>query len=244
MNKDFRKKFISLVLSLNMLTLAGCAKKVDCEIEPKHVHEYTTETGITRYIDSEREYVGGLFDTLRYYRSDNYIELNEDNEELYEFISRHGLVNVLDNKSTIENVYNTTYDYMVYRYKYTQIVTYTTSDGKGHTSVHTRPETRYSWTEDPNHSGLTGEYDVVTHVFYGYNIVVDKNGKYKLQKSGPVQGLDKLIKMGYTYIGEDICEEIRLSEYYRKLGIDFESNFDENDYDKSYEDGRVVLRLK
>ena len=236
---DYRKKLLSLILSLNILTLSSCAKNVDCNIEEKHVHEYSTEDGITRIIDSEKEYIKG---DLIYYRTDNYIELDKDNSKLYKFISKHGLVNINDNLDSIRKLNQELTDYMFYRYKYTQIVSYTTSDGKGHTTIHSRPETRYSWTTNPNHSGLTGEVDIVTHVFYGFNIVVTDSNKLKLQKSGPVQDLDTLIKMGYKYISSDICEEIKLSEYYRRLGIDFNEVFDESDYEKTYGEDKVYVK--
>ena len=238
MNTKIRRKFISLILSLQVLLLAGCTKNVNCDIKDKHIHVYTNEYGIDRYVSGEREYVGGVVSD-RYYRTDEYLLLNEENEKLYKYLSDQNLVSIIENIDVLNSISSNLHDYMEYQYKYNR--TYTTTDGKGHTTVHTTPA--YSWTTDPNHSRLTGKERVMTHVFYGYNVVKNSNGKYELQKSGPVQDISLLLDMGYGYISNSIFSDICLIDYYKELGIPY-SSYDSSLYYEIYNGDKVELILK
>jgi len=227
MNREFKNRLLSLVLSLNFLLLPGCAKKVDCEIKNKHVHEYISEEGIKRYLESEREYVG-LLDNYKYYRTNNYLLLNEENIEKLELISNKGLVDINENIEAIRDIYSSLSDHIIYQYRYSSLV----KSGKGYITV-----THYAWTDDPHHSGLTGKKDIVTHVFYGYNIEKNEKGKYVTIKSGPVRDVNILIDMGYKYINSNISEEMHLSDYLYKIGI---NDFNIEDYVNELENNKKL----
>lgn len=68
------KKAISYTLVLTSLTVcSGCAKEVDCSVEGEHIHLYINENSkLSRYIDSEKEYVGNLF------RTNTYLSMTKD----------------------------------------------------------------------------------------------------------------------------------------------------------------------
>ena len=229
MSREFKSKLLSLMLSLDVILLVGCANKVDCSIEGKHMHEYTNSYGIERYIDSENEYIGG-YNSLRYDRTDSYIELTNENEELYKFISNHNLVSIEDNYDEILAFQNGLYDYLEFQYEYEE--SHIMPMGKGFMVYYS---TEHDWTTDREHSDLTGETRIQTHVFYGYNIIRNEKGKYKLQKSGPVQDINLLIQMGYKYISSDLVTEMVKNDYLREIGI----AEDTDEYVEEF-DGEVV----
>ena len=229
MKKEFRTKFISLLLSLDVLLLSGCSSKTECNIDGKHMHEYTNEYGIERYINSEKDYVGGYLG-LRYDKTDNYIELDEENEKLYKYISDNDLVDILSNYDELISFQSSLYDYLEFQYSYQQ--THIMPSGKSFIMYST---TEYRWTSDPNHSNLTGKTRIQTHVFYGYNVIKNDKGRYKIQKSGPVNDINTLIQMGYKYIKSDLVEEMTKSEYLSLIGI----TEDTDEYIEEY-DGEVV----
>ena len=229
MSKEFKKRFISLVLSLDVLLLAGCASKVDCDIEGKHMHKYTNEYGIERVSSGESDYIGG-YNSIRYDRTNDYIEINSENEELYKFISNHNLVSIEDNYDEILAFQNGLYDYLEFQYEYEE--SHIMPMGKGFMVYYS---TEHDWTTNREHSDLTGETRIQTHVFYGYNIIRNEKGKYKLQKSGPVNDIDLLIQMGYTYIDSNLVTEMVKNDYLREIGI----TEDTDEYVEEF-DGEVV----
>ena len=234
MSKEFKSKLLSLMLSLDVILLAGCGNKVDCSIEGKHMHEYTNEYGIERVSSGESDYIGG-YNSIRYDRTNDYVEINSENEDYYKFISNHNLVNISDNYNEIVGFQSNLHDYLVFRYSYPQV--HTSYNGKSYTTYTT---TEYAWTTDPHHSSLTGATRVMTHVYYGYNIVKKSNGKYKLQKSGPVNDIDLLIQMGYTYIDSNLVTEMVKNDYLKEIGI----MEDTDDYDQEYDGEKIILILK
>ncbi|MBR4178980.1 MAG: hypothetical protein IKR57_06510 [Bacilli bacterium] len=235
MSKEFKSKLLSLMLSLDVILLAGCGNKVDCSIEGKHMHEYTNAYGIERYIDSENEYVGGYYN-LRYDRTDSYIELTNENEELYKFISRNDLVNIEDNYDKILAFQNDLYDYLEFQYSHEE--SHIQLDSKG--DMHIKTTTEYDWTTDPYHSSLTGRKRIITHVYYGYNIIRNSRGKFKLQRSGPVQDINLLVQMGYKYISSNLVTAVNKNDYLREVGI----TVDTDEYTEEYDGERVRLILK
>jgi len=78
-----------------IVCLSGCAKEVECDINGNHVHLYTNQDmKLSRYINSEKEYVGNLF------RTENYLPMTEDLES----ITENKLYNIKDNTEYLEEV--------------------------------------------------------------------------------------------------------------------------------------------
>ena len=221
MNKNIRRRIISLLLSLNILTLAGCAKKVDCNVEGDHIHVYTSSDGINRYVKGENETVGKYGKSV-YTRTDDYLGLNSDNRDLYYFISSHNLVNIEDNLDSLRLLESNLRDYYNFEYYDVNTEEYTTtkySFGDRIEETHKRDVKTYYWTNNPHHSNLTGKYHVSTHVIYGYNIVRNSKGHLTIQKSGPVQDIDTLIQMGYKYVDTSLYQSMNRNNYYKSIGL-------------------------
>ena len=241
MNRDFRIKLISLILSLQVLTLSGCGKS-NCNIEASHVHEYVSENGITRYSMSEKEKIGG-FSSPIYYKTDNTIVLNDENIKKYKLISSNDLISINDNIDVLREITSNLNDYYLFQYKYVVHV----SDPVYSINADGLPiligyneydEDRFDWTSDPNHKDLTGEKKIMTHVYYGYRIVDNK-----IERSGIVDSLDLLIEMGFGYIGPSIYKEMEKDKYLKEIGL-YGIYDDSNQYKEIYNGDRVELILK
>ena len=48
MNNEVKKVIISLSIFTSLLTMAGCGKEADCDIEGSHIHKYKSNQGIER----------------------------------------------------------------------------------------------------------------------------------------------------------------------------------------------------
>ena len=82
------------VMIASVLT-TSCAKDVECYVEGEHVHLYTNkDSGLCRYIDSEKEYIG------RFLRSDDYLNMTEE----LRLVSDNGLYLISDNKNYFNNI--------------------------------------------------------------------------------------------------------------------------------------------
>lgn len=158
----------SLVLS-TLATGCGCAKKVKCNIDTEHVHEYVNlERGLKTYIESEYENINYLS------RTDNFLPMNEE----LSIISKNGLFLVDNNYGYLNNViasYNPTREAYVYDYVYGSYYGYNYG---------------YNYT--------SGKYEYFYELHYGYHydhvwkeisldeytsdLVRDINYKYKLYK--------------------------------------------------------------
>lgn len=221
MNEEVRKSLISLGIFLNILLTSACGKTIDCNIETNHMHVYKNNYGITRYIDSEDETVHNINDYV-YYRTDDYVELNDENKDIYRMISNKGFISIADNEEKLCEISDSLKDYYEFRYYYyeTETKTHTYSDGDGHVHTYTTTEEvkKYSWTTNPNHSRLTGEKRIITNVFYGYKIVKDKNG-YKVISSTPVDDIRLLIEMGYDYVGKSIYNTMNREDYLKETNL-------------------------
>ena len=111
MEKEIKKALISLGVFINILLTAACGHKtVDCDIEGKHRHKYRSDIGIERYISSEYDYVHNIND-YTYYRTSDYVMLNEENEQLYSMISSNSLISIDGNKELLYNISDNLKDY-------------------------------------------------------------------------------------------------------------------------------------
>ena len=236
MKKSFKNRLLSLLISLNIVLLSGCYQPVDCNVKKNHIHSYISEQGIERYITGEREYVGG-FSSIRYDRTENYVELDDSNIDIYSLISKKNLVNITDNYDILKEISDSALDYMLYQYSYN----YTTITYNIILKIPTtKNEIKYEWTTNPNHENLTGNKKIITHVFYGYNIIKNDKGNYTLVSSGPINSLDLLIEMGYQYVDADIMHEMNKEDYLKLVGIEE----DTNEYIEEFDGEKVIFKLK
>ena len=187
-----------LALALVLVTpfmLTGCGKKADCNIDISHAHKYVNEQGFERYLNREHlKYEG-------YVRYDNYVSI-DGQEDLYKFLEKKDLMRIDDNLELITKMQEEQVDYTEYRYKYTymQPIPHTMKVGKTTTTYFTYiPQTRYSWTSDPNHSRLTGETRLCHYVYVGYKVEKNEKGKYVLVESPAVDDLTTIMDK-YPYI--------------------------------------------
>jgi len=226
---NFKKNKINLkniivagMLVTSMLFYSGCAKTVDCDIKESHAHYYVNEDFLDKYIISEKEHIGN------WYRTDNYINVTDDMEKLIEFENDEDLFRISFNKDKIDEITSEHTDYVEYRYKYTwlQAIPHFNYNGKTTTVWYTYiPQTGYSWTDNPNHSRLTGEQRVVHYVYYGYKVVKNEKGKYELVKSDMVDNLSELSDE-YYYIKEDFYKKVHLDN--KELEVDYEDGPEED----------------
>lgn len=218
LNKIISMKGLALVLVATTCTtsLTGCGKKADCNIDGKHAHLYTNEYGYVRYIDKEyMKYEG-------YTRSDENISIIGQ-EKLYKFFDKKDLLKIEDNINVIVSQQEKNVDYIEYRYSYTwmQPIPHTISNGKTTTTFFTYvPHKRYSWTSNPDRSGLTGETRNCHYVYTAYKIEKDEDGKYVLIPSSDVDDIRDVMDE-YPYIKE---------KFYKVVSFDGE--------ELDYEDGK------
>lgn len=79
-NPDFRLLKTSLACACILSSLSGCVKIIDCGINGYHVHLYAdSNTKLSRYINSEKEYVGSLERTDTYQTMTNELEIIDEN---------------------------------------------------------------------------------------------------------------------------------------------------------------------
>lgn len=191
MNKKIKKYIISSLIFTNLLTSSGCTKNIDCNIEENHAHYYVSEeSGLSRPIDSEKER------TKKLNRTEDYVIIDENDEDLLKFINKNNLFYISNNIDAINNIVSSNHDYIEYRYKYLRM------QKVGNSNV---PITSYSWTNNPNRGGCTGETRLCHYVYHGYKIVKNEKGKYELVKSDNV---DNIFDLGNDYFikGNDFID--------------------------------------
>lgn len=197
LKKLFSLRGVALVLAVAAIpaTLTGCGKKADCSIEEKHAHLYKNESGYVRYIDKEYLSYEG------YERNEEYVSI-EGQEDLYKFLDKKDLIPIKDNLDLIIKTQEQNCDYKEYRYRYTflQPIPHIIHTGKSTMTYFTYiPHTRYSWTSNPERSGLTGEERICHYVYVAYKVEKDENGKYVLIRSPEVEDLSE-VASEYPYI--------------------------------------------
>ena len=188
---------LSLVL-VSPFTLNGCSETAECNVDSNHAHMYKNDSGYVRYIEDERLRYDG------YDRNNNYISI-EGKEDLYDFLTKKDLMRIDDNLEVIKKAQEKQIEYIEYRYKYTymQPIPYTKKVGNiSTTQFHYIPVTRYSWTNDPNHSRLTGETRTCHYTYVAYKVEKNEKGKYVLIPSEHVDDLTTVMDK-YPYIKQN-----------------------------------------
>ena len=222
MKKDIRKSLISLGLFINILLTSGCSKTVDCNIEGNHIHKYRNSIGIERYVLGEKDYVHNINEYI-YYRTDEYVKLDSENEQIYRIISVDNLVSIDDNKEKLYVLSDNLKDYYIFEYYYyvTEYDTKTVknADGSTSTEIEEKKVKKYDWTTDPHHKNLTGDKEVMTNVFYGYAISYKDGVGYRVIKGGPVDDIRILEEMGYKYVSSNLYSSMERDDYLKKVGL-------------------------
>lgn len=203
LNSKKGKKIIGAVaiaglIVVNLVAFSGRAQDVPCDVPDNHAHYYVNDENIGRYVVSEKSSVSGLS------RLDDYIVVNEEDMELLDFLNKNDLYNIDNNQTAISEITDTQTDFMEYRYQYY----YNTTSRVGNTLI-SLPHTGYSWTNNPEGKDLTGEERECHYVYYGYKVTKDEEGKYKLEKSAPVDNLSNLPE-GYNYINGKFYDIVNL----------------------------------
>lgn len=195
-------KVVAGVVALSTMvgTLSGCSKKVDCSVEGKHAHLYTNDDGIVRYIDKEYEQYEGFA------RQDDYVAINDGEEDLYKFYDRKDLISFADNYEQLLKIQEQNKDYIEYRYRYKTRTT--VKVGKTRVPV---THTHYNWTKDPNHSELTGETRICHYMYQACNVYIDENGKYVIVPSEWVDDIS-ILKDQYEYVKIDCSKIVYLDD--------------------------------
>lgn len=206
---EFRKKSIAGLLSMALITsgFSGCTKTVECDIDENHAHKYVNSKGQITYVDSEKEKYRS------HIRVEDYILIDQKEEELRNFEFKKGLYRIEENIDYINSIQDNNHDFVEYRYSYTYLrpIPHIISTGKTTTTFFTYIPTKgHNWTTDKNHSNLTGEQRVVHHVYYGYKIDTDGD-KMVVLKSKKVDNIYDLPEE-YKYIKKDFCEQINIDD--------------------------------
>ena len=209
------RRGVALVLAGTMLAgLTGCGKKAECEVEGDHAHLYTSEEGYSAWYDKEYLVYDG------YNRQDEYVPLTKEEKELNKFLDKKDLIRLDENLDTILSDTENNHDYVEYRYRYKKWVT--RMMGKIPRRVRV---TRYAWTTDPNHAGLTGESRVCHYVYQGCNVYKDEYGKYVVVPSDEVDDIGELVG-SYEYVRKTYSKVVNLED---KKEVDYEDGPDENE---------------
>lgn len=220
LKKMMELRGIPLALAATVLVtgLTGCSEKVDCDVEGDHAHLYTSEEGYSAWYNKEYlEYDG-------YSRHDEYITLTKEDKELNKFLDKKDLIRLDDNLDVILSETENNNDYVEYRYSYKKWVTRLVGKVPMRRKV-----TRYAWTTDPNHAGLTGESRVCHYVYQGCNVYKDEYGKYVVVPSEEVDDIEDLVGR-YEYVRKTYSKVVNLED---KKEVDYEDGPDENEiYDE------------
>ncbi len=194
-NLKIGKKFVPFALSgaLVVTGLAGCGKKMDCDIEDVHIHKYVSEEGFESYKEGEYEKNSDM-----YWTEEN-VTLNKQ----LELISDFDLIRIDDNLEALENATRNDLPFIEYEYKYS----YTVPMRIGKTTV-LSPRTGKRFTTDSEHSRMTGYVRDVEYKYKSYKIGENKRGKCIIIESDLVDDLTD-IKDEYPYF--------KLSDYKQKV---------------------------
>lgn len=202
MNKNKLRKTAAGVLAALFLT--GCGKKSDCDIPTRHVHRYekeiTEDITIDRYVDSEYLRNSG------YNWTDDYLEITRDDEEYYKLLAKKELFVGEDNWDYLYYLMSNKHDYLMFYYEYWTTETYTTTDDKGKTEIHTRRVHHDGWHTNAGDSDNTGLTRLYHHRYYGYRIINEDN-KLRLERSPAVDDIRDII-FDYPYFSDEPTTEV------------------------------------
>ena len=170
----------------------------DCNERSYHLHKYVKD-GLVRYFPKEKLNYRG------YKWTDEYVFVSRDEEELVNFEQRKGLIKIDDNIDYLNVERESKEDFVEYEYEYTETWTTMNPVTIGKTTTYYpvfHEETREDWTDNPNHSDLTGLARTGHHMYVAYKVERNERGKLTLVESPQVENLMD-IKDEYPYIKED-----------------------------------------
>lgn len=200
--KVLKKIIVGGLVVGNLFTFSGCAKDVECPITGNHAHFYfNSDSSLGRYIVSEKSHKWSLE------RQDDYIPVNEEEIKLLNYMDRWGLYRIDENRDAINNITSKINDYIEYSYSVTSepgSYLYHNRDGTVFTVNAKTHSHTYSWTTDTT-KNLTGAQRLCHFVYYGYKIVKNDKGEYRMIESDPVDDLSQLPE-GFDYITSDFCD--------------------------------------
>ncbi|HHW69510.1 MAG TPA: hypothetical protein GX747_04155, partial [Tenericutes bacterium] len=100
------------VVVASIFLFSGCVKNVECNIIGPHAHKYVSELSYDKYMISEKEHEG------KWVRTDDYISISKNMEELIEFENKNGLYRISLNEDNIAETVSSHIDTVEYRYQY------------------------------------------------------------------------------------------------------------------------------
>ena len=223
------------MLMISILLFSGCSKNVPCDVKDHHAHYYVNEEGFDRFVVGEKDHVGGLK------RTDEFIIIDKESEKLIDFENKNDLYRIAYNQEKIDEIVSSQSDnYIEYRYKYRwlQLIPVKVGDFTYFNQIW---HTAYSWTTDPDHSGLTGEERIVTRVYYGYKVVEDEKGNLQLVQSDMVDNLNELSD-DFIYIKPGFYKTVYVDN--KDIEVDYEDGLPEQkpnyNKQKDYQDPEPI----
>lgn len=189
MNKiDFTKKFISVLLAgTTVFALAGCNKKMKCDVEGSHAHRYVTAWGYSGYANSEYE---DLYDGCLKWTDTTTDEVSAEED----FMTKHGNVKIEDNLEQLREDVKDNLPYVEYEYKYISRGGVSLG-GKGFMPTQ---ETSYRYSTDPDILGATGIARDVKYKYEASRVITDEDGELDVEYNSLVDNLED-IKNDYPY---------------------------------------------
>jgi hypothetical protein len=192
------KLYATAIIGTVLVTsgLMGCVKSNDCDIDYDHAHLYSNNSGINRYIKSEKETIGDMS------WSNQEKALDSDDEKLLRFLKNNGLYTFGDNKEYLDKIMIETKPHIEYEYEYSvSVIKNYVKVGKIYVPIY-GTEVRKDFTTDANHPNLTGNVSDVYFQYTAYNVVLDYKGKYSINKS-PLMDDIRDLEYTYNYFKED-----------------------------------------
>ena len=170
-------------------------KKSTCDMRGYHQHVYTKGL-LTRCIACEN------------LRRDGYnwgpyvVSVLPKDEKYAQFLERKKLIDIKRNLEYLDKEMATNKDYIEYEVATEPNDPYTLVQIDDDNVMFVPNEPEYSWTNNPNNEGLTGERRLVHYMYQAYKIEQKKNGKFKLVKAPLVDDI-RLISDEYPFFRED-----------------------------------------
>lgn len=195
------------IIATSTFLIKNYLRKSDCNLPYSHVHIYKKNyEDIETIFDSERINLHG------YTWTDRVETYGENDLDRIHFMEKNNLVSVYRNIDYLTNYMEKNSDYDEYEYSYMKReVSYYDSEGKAHYHY----VRRYSYSNDIDHSNLTGDARTVHTKYYLYNITKDDNGKYVMNKSNLVDDVtDPELIENYPYF--------RVGDFSKKEYYDYE----------------------
>ena len=184
--------------------LSGCARDVECNTGESHVHKYmgSNKRGtIVNYFDSEAEYIEDQYqdvnyDTFRYYRKDDYIEITKEDENFYK--AKGKMFKGTDNWDFLYSIMVAKQDYLEY----------SSNEDIFEYWVKQKPAKRH----------FTGNVRVTHYQYCGHKLTY-KDGKWVNERSPFVDDIRDIIDE-YPYFEIDCYRQVQKEYYTNKDALD------------------------